>query len=94
MQSTFGTQTMPQLWPIILSITCSNALFKQIQSVSESKIHIFSSTAVRISRGNLCYLIGGYTKHSQTKIKFVQTAGQALMHTSHWLKLEHCASTS
>ena len=34
----------------------SNRLFKQIQSVSESEIHIFSSTAVRISRGTLCHL--------------------------------------
>ena len=38
---------------------CSNRLFKQTQSVSESEIHIFSSTAIRISRGNLCHLIGG-----------------------------------
>ena len=34
---------------------CLNRLFKQIQSVSESEIHIFSSTAVRISHGNLCH---------------------------------------
>ena len=44
-------------------IICSNRLFKQIQSVCESEIHIFSSTEVQISRGNLCHLIGGYTKH-------------------------------
>ena len=73
---------------------CSNRLFKQIQSVSESEINIFSSTAPRISRGNLCHLIGGYSKHSQTKIEFVQTTGQAVMHASQWLKLEHCSSTS
>ena len=73
---------------------CSNRLFKQIHSVSESEIHIFSSIAVRISHGDLCHLIGQYTKHSRTKIEFVQTTGQAVMHASHWLKLEHCLSTS
>ena len=56
---------------------CSNRLFKQVQSVSESGVCIFSSTEVKISCGNLCDLIGGYTKHSQTKIEFVQTTGQA-----------------
>ena len=64
------------------------------QSVSESEIHIFSSTAVRISRGTLCHLIGGYTKHSQIKREFVQTTGQAVMCASQWLKLEHCSSAS
>ena len=73
----------------------SNRLFKQIQSVCESEIHILSSTAVRIPHRNLCHLIGGYTKHSQTKIEFVQiTTGQAVMPASQWLKLEHCSSTS
>ena len=32
-------------------------------------------------------LIEGYTKHSQTKIEFVQTTGQAVMHASRWLKI-------
>ena len=73
---------------------CLNRLFKQIQSVNESEIHIFSSTAVRLSHGNLCHLIGRHTKHSQTKIEFVQTTGQVVMHASQWLKLEHCSSTS
>ena len=57
-------------------------------------MHILSSTAVRISRGNLCHFIGGYTKHSQTKIEFVQITGQAVLHASQWLKLEHRSSTS
>ena len=50
LQSIFGTQTMLQLYPIILPYhffdQCSNSLFKQIQSVIKSEIHIFSSTAV------------------------------------------------
>ena len=38
---------------------------------------------------------GGYTKHSETKIEFVQiTTGQAVMPASQWLKLEHCSSAS
>ena len=60
----------------------------------QTMFHIFSSTEVQISHRNLCHLIGGYTKHSQTKIEFVQTTGQAVMHASQWLKLEHCSSTS
>ena len=75
-------------------IICLNKLFKQIQSVSKSEICIFSWTAVQISCRNLCNLIGGYTKHDQTKIEFVQTTGQAVMHASQWLKLKHCLSTS
>ena len=73
---------------------CLNRLFKQTQSVSESEIHIFSLTAVRISCRNLCHLTGGYTKHSQTKLEFVKTTGQAVLHASQWLKLKHCLSTN
>ena len=83
--------------PIICSSSAQTGCsFEQIQSVSKSRIHvhIFSSTEVRISSGNLCHLIAGYTKCSQPKIEFVQTTGQAVMHASHWLKLEHCLSTS
>ena len=42
----------------IYPIMCSNS------AVSESEIHIFSLTEVQISCGNLCCLIGGYTKQS------------------------------
>ena len=44
--------------------------------------------------GNLCHLIGWYTKDSQTETEFVQTTGQAVRHASQWLKLECCSSTS
>ena len=33
-------------------------------------------------------------KHRQTTIEFVQTTGQAVMHASPLLKLEHCLTTS
>ena len=56
--------------------------------------NIFSSTTIRISHGNLCHLIGRYTKHSQTKIEFVQTTGQAVMHASQWSNLKHSSSTN
>ena len=82
MKSSFSTQTMFKLQPINLPYHLleqfSNRLFKQIQFVSKSGICIFSSTEVKTSCGNLCDLIGGYTKHSQTKIEFVQTTGQAV----------------
>ena len=33
------------------------------------------------------------TKQSQTKVEFVQTNGQAVMHGSYWLNLKHCSSS-
>ena len=57
-------------------------------------MHIFSSTEVQISHGNLSHVNGGYTKQNQTKIEFIQMTGLAVMHISYWLKLEHCLSTT
>ena len=47
--------------------TVLEQVVQTIQSVSKSEIHIISSTEVRISCGNLCHLIGRYTKTQSNK---------------------------
>ena len=54
----------------IYPIICLNRFFKQIQSVSESEIHLFSSNEVQISCGNLCHLTeGGGRVHQTLSVK-------------------------
>ena len=102
MQSTFGTQTMFQPQPIILLIISSNNACTVLEQLvqTNSVCQRIRNTYLQLTCNSnlapkfLCNLIGEYTKHSQTKIEFVQITGQAVMHASEWLKLEHSWSTS